>query len=67
MSAIEVQIRATQGGRGDFQDGVGGFLEGRDGAVFDFDLFLCCIVRLGSPVDEVGVEGGKGDVRGRAP
>ena len=39
VAAVEVQVGAAEGGGGDFEDGVGGFLDLGDGAVFYFDLY----------------------------
>lgn len=38
VAAVEVQVAAAEGGGGDFEDGIGGFLDLGDGTVFDDDL-----------------------------
>lgn len=38
VAAVEVQVAAAEGGGGDFEDGIGGFLDFGDGTVFDDDL-----------------------------
>ena len=38
VPAVVMQVAAAQRGRGDFEDGIGGFLQGGVGAVFYSDL-----------------------------
>lgn len=40
VAAVEVEVAAAEGGGSDFEDGIGGLLELRIGAVFDDDLFM---------------------------
>ena len=40
VAAVEMQVAATEGGGGDFEDGVGGLLDLGIGPVFDFDLCM---------------------------
>ena len=55
VAAIEVEVGAAEGSAGDFENGVGGFLDLRDGPIFDDDLEA-----LISSRDNVKLEGSAG-------
>jgi hypothetical protein len=40
VAAVEVQVTTAEGGAGDFEDGVGGFLDFWGWAVFYYDLLV---------------------------